>query len=297
MATTDVTPSIASRRPADLVPRYVANLNAWAERFGMTTATYLDHYDDEPERLSLFADWSGTVDQLIATGLFVPNMARTLKHHQCKERGFRVPTDQRHPLLFARVTKTGENVLAVIHFEDPPLRTAVAADGRSEIAYFPDHTLWFGTRSDLIGLGIEPKNLAGRRSVVRRLGEYPAHRDTWSVQQPCGQLTYAEESEICARRRQNEYADRAGDAHVDNRRSTLVPDEWRAARISRVSDILRYAGCLVGYGDPLSSDFRLNADDLSAFQARVALSSKEILAALDGIRIERVRPTFMRVVK
>ena len=63
-----------------LVPRYVQNLNALAERHGLSTRVYVARYKKESDGPMIFAEWKGSKEDLFSMGLLCPSQQPPLQY-------------------------------------------------------------------------------------------------------------------------------------------------------------------------------------------------------------------------
>jgi hypothetical protein len=204
--------------PARL-PRYVRNLNAWAESFGLGVEMGVYPYDNDPEE-RLWAKWSGSRGQLLDLVAPVPSYRLPLRRgHLVVPRG--AQSARPHCLLGGDVTVDGDQVALEIDF-GPPVYTLANHNGIETITY-AEEILHHGSREALLAMGVHRDCLP---TPNRRRREYDGvefereasgeltgrftHCAGWySVAQPDGQVLYCVDTSLKTRRLQADEDERA----------------------------------------------------------------------------------------
>jgi hypothetical protein len=202
MSATELPTRLGSRR----LPRFIVNLNEWAEARGVAVSV------DDDSGLRLWSNWSGSKECFLSLGLF-PNhwhfpIARgwqTVPHGtgQCGE-----------PLLAGEITVSGDNVLWEI--DSGLSRFTITERGRVEIVTYPDETVSHGGAEDLIEAAICPRNRLpmGKRAVIvhRAMASREDDGPSWSARRQLdGTYVYRLESQASFQRRVREFRDYANE--------------------------------------------------------------------------------------
>jgi hypothetical protein len=170
------------------IPRYVRNLNALAERHGISVNVTNEPYDNDPE-IRLWSEWSGTCEQFLATGLFVPSQARLLlsltAFHSHSDSTLTVPTSPTPPCLLAgKLTVGGNQVLWKI--DSGPAQYTVSERCRVEIVTYADIVAYHGTTEDLVIARVCDRKClpVGKRPFRSGGSYYSAAGPNWSARRP-----------------------------------------------------------------------------------------------------------------
>lgn len=263
--------------PPLLIPRHVKNLNAIAERAGLSVSCYVDHYDDEPDEFKLFVDWTGSLDQLFATSLIPRHLQRRLGF-AVKETNALVPTDTAwwaKPLLDLRVSSGEEGTANVeLCFGEVPQQIVVSNE--VEVARCATGSWHHGSADALIASGFVPRERLpmGKRSTRtsgpwEHIGGKTRYKRHWtSRRQPDGFYTYWEQSEIDF-------------ASQEQKRARQEAAQTAAAPDASMSDVERDWHYAQGYASAWAS--RLVFDE-SVVDAERAAAIREFYSLIEGRR-------------
>jgi hypothetical protein len=187
-----------------LIPRYVANLNALAERHGLTATVVVEPYDNDPE-VRLWGKWRGT------RANFLSLVQPVASYHLPLSRGrLNIPGGAWfavNPLLTGDVTVAGDQVEYAIDFG--PGEYAITECGDVEVVTSADETAYHGAADALLALGIPQSRLpVGKRNGKKDNFGLVLQGSTWLVverwssrRQPDGSIVYRAETPAARRRR------------------------------------------------------------------------------------------------
>jgi hypothetical protein len=203
MSATELPARLGARR----IPRFVVNLNRWAEARGVAVSVEVGPYDNDPG-LRLWSNWSGSKERFLSLGLF-PN-----HWHFPIARGWLTIPHRvgpwHSPLLAGEITVSGANILWEI--DCGPSEFSITELGRIEIVTYPaDETVFHGSAEDLVEAEICPRNRLPMRTRTVRAHRTPPYEDrgpSWSARRQLdGTYVYRLESQASLTRRLREYSD------------------------------------------------------------------------------------------
>ncbi len=226
MATKDssAAPTVA---PPLLVPRYVRNLCAIAERHGMATSVRVDRHDDTqqfdynisewvdvPGDYYLAAEWTGTKKQLFNLGLLTPSKLRPFRRGEpdCR-RALRIPDCGSMPVLWGSIKSSSDNVTVTLDFGEVPREIRCADD--IEVLRYADAFAYHGAPDALLAIkACEQAHLPGKHGSKRggaRLDEDESA--AWYCRRhPDGLLLFLKETTDAVKRRVDGYHRRQAEA-------------------------------------------------------------------------------------
>jgi hypothetical protein len=194
--------------PAQL-PRYVRNLNTWAESFGLRAEVAVYPYDNDPE-LRMWGRWTGTRAQLLEMVQPLPSYRLPITSGRLiVPKGSRSGSLKR--LLEGNVTVSDEKVTLEIDFGSP-VYTLSNHDGVETIVS-AEEVLHHGSVEALIAMGVEqdrlPKGARTRREYdgleyISATSSFKYHASWYSVVQPDGSVVHCIETPLKVHRRQAE---------------------------------------------------------------------------------------------
>jgi hypothetical protein len=155
--------------PPLLVPRYVRNLNALAERCGMVTRNFARAPKDEDELPTLRGEWQGTTAQLVSTGLFAESMVERMLGLRQHSRFVSSRGSSSHPelgVVVGNVAPTEDGgIVYEINFDELP--RAIRSEGTIEILEYQDWTGFHGLPADLLASGrCTARQMPKRRDAI-----------------------------------------------------------------------------------------------------------------------------------
>jgi hypothetical protein len=191
--------STARPLPAELLPRFAANLNAMAECHGFAVSAEVDFYENDPKRIErIFATWAGTVAQFRAMGLLAPSQRLPLTRGTLT---FPVSAYVR-PWLTGAVTIGGPALSYCVDFGPLPLR--IVTMGELQIITYVSETAYHGSAKDLQSEGLcqrvqlptsKRKACSSRWNAVEQTAKWQTRR------QPDGLFVHWLEKEAARQRR------------------------------------------------------------------------------------------------
>ncbi len=184
------------------IPRYVRNLNGFAERAGFHVTLTVEQSDekDDPEP-RLRSHWRGTRSQLVSLGLLQPHQLRTILTLECAPEvsrymnvGGGCPWYWERCLLRGPLTASRDAVSWQI--DSGPASYTISDNGPIEIVTYEDFVLYHGTGEQLTAFGIDRRRLPlGKRLCKSTDTEW------YSRRHPDGHVVHIVESELARRRR------------------------------------------------------------------------------------------------
>lgn len=137
------------------IPRYVVNLNAAAERIGISVTTEITPYDNDPE-LRLWSKWRCTKEQLQAYGLVGSVIARKLTFMVRRvELSWPQTSKNRHEqaVLYGEIESLGERLCWII--DSAPGLYELEQRDDIEIVRHNGGSIWHGSLEALTHAGID----------------------------------------------------------------------------------------------------------------------------------------------
>jgi hypothetical protein len=186
------------------IPRFIGNLNQFAEKHGLAVNVYIAPYSNDPET-RLWSKWSGTKVQLLSLGLL-----KRSQHFPLTRGTFTVPSGEpswRNTLL------TGEIEIIENQFswdlDCGPADFTVTERGGLEIVTYSDEAVFHGNVEDLVRAGIcdrcrLPTGKRAGRCVIT--SSWEDQGPSWCARRQLdGTITYRLESPAAHARRLREF--------------------------------------------------------------------------------------------
>jgi len=272
------------------LPRFVRNLNAFAETHGLTTHLSVEPYSNDPE-LRVWGQWDGTKSQLISLGLLAPWQQRLLAIDGDVDH-FSVPAgDKINPLIAGPLTVRGDIISIAIDF-GPPIYTLADRCG-AQIVTYADEVLYHGTAAELIAAGVCAARLPCGKQRSGRCGRDSKQPQWRSRRQPDGLFVHRVETEESFQRRRREYEQQFKEydsniAAARDRReaaacSAQSASEWKHQMVNFCERWLSTSLSPPAFV-PLRTDgrFRLAEGDLTALSHKLSRFIQELQFALES---------------
>lgn len=275
------------------VPRYIRNLNAIAERAGMTVTMRAASVPEQPEP-NLMARWEGTLEQLAATGLLVPHTVRRLRWASASSThasGARCQLSGLSGDVSGEARVSGDRIVWEINWG--PIDYSIEQRGEVEIVTHSCEIVYHGSAAALEGAGIPRKRLpTGKHTAKSRYGILEGPEPAWRARrQPDESYVYYREAEDLVRIRCEREAERRRRQQPDQRSSSEPRSpglqsaaDWKQAECTSWANWIRAAVISIERGSS-PARFRLEEAALQRIRAVADRFSREMLAEIGEGRV------------